>query len=87
MKRFFFFLLLITLAIVLHPIVSIILGLIIALRTRYPFYEIIILGVIIDTLYQTIIDFSWLQIPLYTMITVALFFSLSLIKKQLSFHA
>jgi hypothetical protein len=87
MKRFFFILLLVTTAIFIHPIFSIVLGLIFALISQHAFYEIIILGIIIDVLYQTIIVFPWFQIPLYTFVSLILFFSLFFIKKQLSFHA
>jgi len=87
MKRIFFFLLLLSITIFIHPIIGIITGLIIGLTSKYQFYEIILLGLIIDVMYASVYTFGFIQIPLFTFITLIIFFSLSLIKKRLSFHA
>lgn len=87
MKRIFFFLLLLFLLIYIHPIVAMVVAVILALKESYAFYEIIILGIIIDSLYWTIIELPWIQLPIYTVSAIILFFSLSQIKKRLSFHA
>lgn len=87
MKRIFFFLLLLMVTIFVHPIIGVITGLIIGITVKYQFYELIIIGIIIDVLLNSIYHLLFFQLPLYSSITLILFLSLSTIKSRLSFHA
>jgi hypothetical protein len=87
MKRIFFFLLLLSITIFIHPIVGIVASLVVGISVHYRFFEIIFLGLIIDIMYGSVYVFGPIQIPLYSFITFIIFFSLSFIKKRLNFHA
>jgi len=87
MKRVFFFLLLLFVIVFGNPIVGITAALLVGISVNYQIYEIILLGFIVDLLYASVYSYGFIQIPLYTFITVIIFFSLSSIKKRLNFYA
>ena len=52
-----------------------------------PYYEIILFGVLIDVIYQSIIVLSLLQIPVYTFISIGLYWLTSHVKKRMNVYA
>ncbi|MCI5050972.1 MAG: hypothetical protein MRY57_01545 [Candidatus Pacebacteria bacterium] len=87
MKRLFILFLLLSVVVFINPIFAILLGLIIGLSMRYAFYEIIIIGVVIDIMYNSMYEFGIITIPIYTIISCIIFLLLNPIKSRLSFHA
>lgn len=87
MLRIVRLLVLLLMALWVSPVVAFIVGGVLLLISRKPFYEIIILGILVDAAYATIISYLFIDMPLYTTIGIILYFASLFIRKRLSFHA
>lgn len=86
MKRLFFGLLALLLALWLHPLVGLGLVTIMALRSLPEHYEIVVIGVIVDVAYHSVIGFGFISLPIYTVLALILFGVTHVIKKRLLFN-
>ena len=88
MKRLFFGAIILVLALWLHPFVSIAVAIFFGFSLSRPYYEMIVLGVLLDSVYQSIIIVtSWLSLPLYTLVSIGAFVAVTLIKKRMNIYA
>lgn len=87
MKRLLAGIIFIGLILWVHPIAGLFAAIVFALLQPYPYYEIVILGVLIDAFYHTIVSFSFFNIPVYTVSTILTFLILGRIQKSINMYA
>ena len=69
------------------PFIGFVGAFIFGLFQSYRFYEIIIIGVIIDIVYQTSFGMWTLSVPIYTIMGIILFLFSSRIQKRINLYA
>lgn len=71
----------------IHPILAIVTAGIIGFITYPHYYEIIGIGVISDVVYQTLIPVLFLNVPLYTLVSVMIFLLMRIMNKKMNMYA
>ena len=87
MRRLFFGTIILGLAFWFHPWISLGIAVLYSFFTTHKYYELLGLGILLDIMYQTIISIAFLSIPLYTLLSVLIFFAASFIKKRMNIYA
>lgn len=86
-KRVFLAILLVLFALWLHPILAIIVSGIIGLLMYPKYYEILVIGIISDIIYQSLFSVSFVQVPFYTTISLVVFILVYTIGKRMNMYA
>ncbi|MCA9352371.1 hypothetical protein KC866_03195 [Patescibacteria group bacterium] len=87
MRRIFIALLILLLIVWFEPWMGIVLASIYSFVHPGRYYDLIIAGVISDVVYQTLIPMGILNIPVYTTISVVLFFVTVFMKRRMNIYA
>lgn len=86
MKRFFISTLILGSLFWIHPLFGLFLGLIYAFYLDGLYYELVFFGIIIDTVYATLIPIGPLDVPLYTVFMLVVLIVLGKVKKYINIH-
>lgn len=87
MRRLFLILVLIMTVLWIHPMLALLMSVVFAFLQDGDYYELVAVGVLIDILYQSLIELGFISLPIYTLIGLVLFFAVQFLKKQMNFYA
>jgi len=87
MKRFFIGLIILAIILWFIPWIGLLCAGIYSFFNEKSYYELILFGVLIDIVHQTISTIGFINVPIYTIASIVLFLLTSSIKKRMSIYA
>jgi len=87
MRRVFFGIIILGLALWFQPWASLLIAILYSFFNTKKYYELIMLGVLLDVMYQSLIAIGILSLPLYTLLSIVIFFVIFSIKKRMNIYA